>query len=72
MVIDIIGISPAACQGYDRLAKRDTPVLADLYLQGKLHLDDLVSAAISLSEVNEGYEKLKDPQVNRVVITSAE
>ncbi|MDN5732300.1 MAG: Zn-dependent alcohol dehydrogenase [Yaniella sp.] len=52
--------------------KRDIPVLADLYLQGKLNLDDLVSAEISLSEVNEGYEKLKDPQVNRVVITSFE
>lgn len=49
--------------------KRDIPVLADLYLQGKLNLDDLVSAEIALSEVNEGYEKLKDPEVNRVVIT---
>lgn len=50
--------------------KRDIRVLSDLYLQGRLNLDDLVSAEISLSEVNEGYEKLKDPQVNRVVITS--
>lgn len=49
--------------------KRDIAVLADLYLDGRLNLDDLVSAEISLGEVNEGYEKLKDPRVNRVVIT---
>lgn len=52
------------------MPKRDIRVLSDLYLQGRLNLDDLVSTEISLSEVNEGYEKLKDPQVNRVVITS--
>lgn len=52
--------------------KRDIPVLANLYLQSRLNLDDLVSAEIALSEVNEGYEKLKDPQINRIVITDFE
>lgn len=49
--------------------KRDIRILSDLYLNGRLNLDDLVSAEISLSEINEGYEKLKDPNTNRVVIT---
>lgn len=33
------------------------------------NLDDLVSAEISLGEVNQGYEMIRDPKVNRVVIT---
>ncbi|CAN5183834.1 Zn-dependent alcohol dehydrogenase [soil metagenome] len=50
--------------------KRDIPLYADLYLQGKFNLDDLVSKEISLGEVNEGYEALHDSAVTRVVITS--
>lgn len=50
--------------------KRDLAMYADLYLQGRFNLDDLVSKEISLSEVNEGYESLKEPGMNRVVITS--
>ncbi|MDJ1369801.1 Zn-dependent alcohol dehydrogenase [Gulosibacter molinativorax] len=49
--------------------KRDIATLADLYLNGRLNLDDLVSEEISLSDINAGYERLKDPKVNRVVIT---
>jgi S-(hydroxymethyl)glutathione dehydrogenase / alcohol dehydrogenase len=51
-------------------AKRDIPMYADLYLQGRLNLDDLVSKTISLREVNDGYAALKDGSLNRVVITS--
>ena len=50
--------------------KRDIPMYADLYLQGRLNLDDLVSKRIALSEVNEGYAALKDGSLNRVVVTS--
>lgn len=49
--------------------KRDIPMIAELYLQGRYNLDDLVSKEISLEEINEGYESLKDPSINRVVIT---
>lgn len=49
--------------------KRDIAALSNLYLNGRLNLDDLVSAEIALSEINEGYARLKDPKVNRVVIT---
>jgi S-(hydroxymethyl)glutathione dehydrogenase/alcohol dehydrogenase len=50
--------------------KRDIPMYADLYLQGRINLDDLVSKKSSLREVNEGYAALKDGSLNRVVVTS--
>jgi len=51
-------------------AKRDIPMYAELYLQGRMNLDDLVSRRISLREVNEGYAALKDGSLTRVVVTS--
>jgi S-(hydroxymethyl)glutathione dehydrogenase/alcohol dehydrogenase len=51
-------------------AKRDIPMYAQLYLQGRMNLDDLVSKQISLREVNDGYAALKDGSLNRVVVTS--
>jgi S-(hydroxymethyl)glutathione dehydrogenase / alcohol dehydrogenase len=50
--------------------KRDIPMFADLYLQGRLNLDDLVSKRIALRDVNDGYEALRDGSINRVVVTS--
>ena len=51
-------------------AKRDIPMYAELYLQGRMNLDDLVSRTISLRDVNDGYESLKSGALNRVVVTS--
>jgi S-(hydroxymethyl)glutathione dehydrogenase/alcohol dehydrogenase len=51
-------------------AKRDIPMYAQLYLEGRMNLDDLVSKQISLQEVNDGYAALKDGSLNRVVVTS--
>ena len=51
-------------------AKRDIPMYAELYLQGRMNLDDLVSKEISLRDVNDGYAALKDGLLNRVVVTS--
>lgn len=50
--------------------KRDIPMIAELYLQGRYKLDELVSKTISIDEVQEGYAALRDPKINRVVITS--
>ncbi|MEV7694785.1 Zn-dependent alcohol dehydrogenase [Microbacterium sp. NPDC089189] len=50
--------------------KRDIPMIAELYLQGRYKLDELVSKTISLDEIDEGYASLRDPKINRVVITS--
>jgi S-(hydroxymethyl)glutathione dehydrogenase/alcohol dehydrogenase len=51
-------------------AKRDIPMYAGLYLQGRMNLDDLVSKEISLRDVNDGYAALKDGSLTRVVVTS--
>jgi S-(hydroxymethyl)glutathione dehydrogenase/alcohol dehydrogenase len=51
-------------------AKRDIPMYAELYLQGRMNLDDLVSKKISLREVNDGYAALKNGSLTRVVVTS--
>jgi S-(hydroxymethyl)glutathione dehydrogenase/alcohol dehydrogenase len=50
--------------------KRDIPMYAELYLQGRTNLHDLVSRRISLREVNDGYAALKDGSLTRVVLTS--
>lgn len=49
--------------------KRDIPVYAKLYQDGRFKLDELVTDRIALSEVNEGFERLKDGSTIRVVIT---
>jgi S-(hydroxymethyl)glutathione dehydrogenase/alcohol dehydrogenase len=51
-------------------AKHDIPLYAELYLQGRMNLDDLVSRQIALAEVNDGYAALKDGWLTRVVVTS--
>lgn len=50
--------------------RRDIPRYADLYLSGRMNLDDLVSRRIALDEIDAGYAALRDPDVARVVITS--
>jgi S-(hydroxymethyl)glutathione dehydrogenase/alcohol dehydrogenase len=51
-------------------AKRDIPIYARMYLQGRMNLDDLVSKTIPLREVNDGYAALREGSLNRVVVTS--
>ena len=50
--------------------KRDIPMYCELYLQGRMNLDDLVSKKIALRDVNDGYAALKEGSLNRVVVTS--
>jgi S-(hydroxymethyl)glutathione dehydrogenase / alcohol dehydrogenase len=50
--------------------KRDIPMYAGLYLQGRMNLDDLVSKKIPLRDVNDGYATSKDGALTRVVVTS--
>jgi S-(hydroxymethyl)glutathione dehydrogenase/alcohol dehydrogenase len=46
----------------------DMPRFVDFYLQGRLHLDDLISRKIKLEDVNEGMEALKTGEIARSVI----
>src|ERR1700724_3410100 len=50
--------------------KRDIPMYAELYLKGRMNLDDLVSKKIARGDVNDGYAALKEGSLNRVVVTS--
>ncbi|HIH2744781.1 TPA: Zn-dependent alcohol dehydrogenase [Burkholderia lata] len=49
--------------------KHDIPMYANLYLQGRFNLDDLISRQISLNEINEAYQELKKGGIARSVIT---
>jgi S-(hydroxymethyl)glutathione dehydrogenase/alcohol dehydrogenase len=46
----------------------DMPRYVDFYLQGRLHLDDLISRKIRLEDVNEGLAALETGEVARSVI----
>ncbi len=46
----------------------DMPRLIELYLQGRLQLDDWISDRISLEEINEGFAAMKAGKVIRSVI----
>lgn len=48
--------------------KRDIPMLANLYLQGRLKLDELVAAQITLDQVNAGYAAMRTGTEARSVI----
>ncbi|MEL7158470.1 MAG: zinc-binding dehydrogenase, partial [Actinomycetota bacterium] len=49
--------------------RTDIPRMIDMYLDGRLVLDEMVSATISLEEVNDGYQMMKNGEVARTVIT---
>ena len=46
----------------------DMPRFVDFYLQGRLHLDDLISSRIKLSDINEGMAALESGEIARSVI----
>ncbi|MEE2785190.1 MAG: Zn-dependent alcohol dehydrogenase [Pseudomonadota bacterium] len=46
----------------------DMPRFVDFYLQGRLHLDDLISGRIKLEDINDGLEALESGEVARNVI----
>lgn len=49
-------------------ANRDFPMLIDLYMAGKLKLDELVSQEYPLSQINEAYEAMLSGTVARGVV----
>jgi S-(hydroxymethyl)glutathione dehydrogenase/alcohol dehydrogenase len=48
--------------------REDIPKLVELYMQGRLNLDDLVSHRISLEEINDGFAAMKRGEVARSVV----
>ena len=47
----------------------DMPQYVDWYLAGKLKLDELVSAAMPLDEINDGFAALEGGEVARQLVT---
>jgi S-(hydroxymethyl)glutathione dehydrogenase/alcohol dehydrogenase len=44
------------------------PRLIEFYLNGKLHLDDWISAKLNLSEITDGFANMKADKTMRSVI----
>ena len=51
--------------------RRDLPQLVDLYLDGRLRLDEMVSLRLELDRINEGYEAMLAGEVVRAVVEFA-
>jgi len=56
------------CHCGDALPSNDFPLLAQLYLQKKLKLDEMVTARITLDQVNEAFHAMESGDVLRSVI----
>lgn len=48
--------------------RRDIPRLFELYLQGQLNLDDLVTRTYTLDQINEGYDAMRNGENIRGII----
>jgi S-(hydroxymethyl)glutathione dehydrogenase/alcohol dehydrogenase len=46
----------------------DMPRYVDMYLQGKLNLDDMISARLPLNEINSAFDAMKTGEIARDVI----
>ena len=46
----------------------DMPRFVDFYLQGRLHLDDLISKRIGLGDVNQAFKELESGEIVRSVV----
>ena len=53
---------------YGSGARTDMPTMVDLYLSGKLNLDDLVVRHYSLDQINEAYDDMDKGEVGRGAI----
>ena len=56
------------CHCGDALPSHDFPLLAQLYLDGQLKLDEMVTSKITLNDVNEAFEAMHHGDVLRSVI----
>ena len=46
----------------------DMPRYVDMYLQGRLNLDDMISTRIPLDEVNDAFARMRNGEITRDVI----
>ncbi|MBA4862803.1 S-(hydroxymethyl)mycothiol dehydrogenase [Streptomyces sp. PSKA54] len=69
-LLDVFGRGGALKSSWygDCLPSRDFPMLIDLYLQGRLHLDAFVTETIALDEVEKAFERMHHGDVLRSVV----
>ena len=69
-LLDVFGHGGALKSSWygDCLPGRDFPMLLDLYLAGRLPLDDFVSEEITLDEVDRAFERMQQGDVLRSVV----
>ena len=48
--------------------RTDMPNMVRMYLDGRLKLDEMVSARLTLDQINDGYDAMKRGEVTRQVI----
>ena len=69
-LIEVFGRGGAVKSSWygDCLPSRDFPMLIDLYLQGRFPLDEFVTEAIGLDDVEEAFDNLRQGEVLRSVV----
>ncbi len=60
--------SLAVCHAGDTLPSHDFPLLAQLYLNGELNLDDMVTRVIGIDDVEDAFHEMETGNVIRSVI----
>ena len=45
--------------------QRDIPILCDLYLEGKLKLDELITRNYQLTEINDAFKDMEEGKLAR-------
>jgi len=48
--------------------RNDVPMLLDLYMDGKLKLDELITKRYGLDDINEGFQDMREGRVIRALI----
>ena len=61
-------VNVRVCHAGDTLPSNDFPLMAQLYLEGKLDLDDMVTRQIGLGDVEEAFHAMEHENVIRSVI----
>jgi S-(hydroxymethyl)mycothiol dehydrogenase len=69
-LIEVFGRGGAVKSSWygDCLPSRDFPMLIDLYLQGRFPLDEFVTEAVGLDDVEEAFDNLRQGEVLRSVV----
>jgi S-(hydroxymethyl)glutathione dehydrogenase / alcohol dehydrogenase len=64
-----LGRGLTGCHGGDTVKEEDIPYCVDMYMDGKLKLDELITERIKLEDINESFARMQEKQlVGRAVV----